>query len=470
MSDNALFEISGISFWESCLTSLQEIYKETNIYETWLVSTEFLSIDEGVLELGVPNELYKDWISQHFLKEIKQVVSSKLNGEITIKFVVTGKKDSVPKLTLSDEQNLSEELQVQKRPAIKPYSRIRKVAQRVPDCLCPSHTFESFVVGDCNIMADQVAKTVANHPGTNQYNPLIIHGQSGMGKTHLLQAIARHAIENQTASKVLFRSSDQFLKDFISATKTKNFALFNKTYECADLLIIDDIQFLIGKMGTQEQLFKLFTRALSHQRQIVLSLDQNPAKLEGMDRRLLLRFESGLCCAIDSPDLNTRLEILRKKAQEQKLDLSEEVILWLAKSLETNVREIEGFLVSLLGLKDLLKVELTIENIKSLLGEKKKEQNLSINMDTIQDVVAKEFGVESKLFATRTRMKKIALPRKVAMYLCRTLTNLSFENIGLKFQRDYSTVIAAIKSLEEDMEKDRDLLNRVEMLKNMLSY
>jgi len=285
-----------------------------------------------------------------------------------------------------------------------------------------------------------------------------------------LQAIGRYAIEHETAQKVVYRTADDFLKDYMRALKNRRSEDFYRTYESCDLLILDDLQFLAKKVGTQEELFKIFTRLLSKKKQIVLSCDQPPSDVEGLDQRLLNRFESGLCCSVNPMDLQTRLDFLHRKASAEGfgLELSEDSFRWLATHFRSNVRELEGVLVKLLGLREIMQVDLSLENIRRMVGEVVRSESRTLSLNAIAESTAISFNIKPELLSTKSRVQTISLPRKVAIKLCRELTDNSLEAIGYQFNRDYSTVIASLKAVEVLIAEDLSLRDKIEEIRAAL--
>jgi len=448
-------------FWEICRNALRELLGE-NSYLTWIDTLRFLGVHQNSVNLGVMNQLHRDWLERYYHEEIVKVIREQIGEEVVVRYCADEDARPVPELKLNAPCEAVKSIEKATPPPKEPRTILPE--------LSAAHSFESFIVGDCNRMAYSASITVAEHPGVNQFNPLILYGPSGTGKTHLLQAIARHASEHRTAARIVYRTSDQFIKDFMAAVQSRRFLDFNRIYEGAEILIIDDIQFFAGKEGTQEALFKLFSRTLSFNQQIVLSCDQLPAQIEHLDRKLLSRLEGGLCCAIDMPDTNTRLAILKSKACAQGMNLKDDTLSWLAEHFRTNVRELEGILVNLVGLRDLMGLEPTLDNIRAIMGDVVRQKGCAISVASIKEKVASAFGINVTLLSAATRIQGVSLPRKVAMYLCRELTDHSLQSIGLEFQRDYSTVLAAVKSVSKLMETDENLRARVDSLRISLLH
>lgn len=457
--NNLALKTGDDTLWLSCEEQLRLRLGDSAFF-SWIDPMTYMGMDGSNLMLSAPTELTRGWVEAHFLDIILTTVKthSPLVDNIRIE-VRAGAKGSIKALPSINAEALED---------ISPIKTKRTVAHKIDtsaiDHFYKDYTFDTFVVGECNRLVHSCAMTVAQNPGNNHYNPLVIYGKSGLGKTHILQAIGRFAVEHQTAHKVVYRTADDFLKDYMRAVRERRSEQFYRTYEVCDILILDDIQFLAKKVATQEELFKIFTRLLSKKKQIILSCDQLPSEVEGLDQKLLSRFQSGLCLSINPMDLQTRLDFLHRKASAEGfgIELSEESFRWLATHFRSNVRELEGVLVKLLGLREMMQMDLSLENIRAMVGEVVRSESASLSLATIAESTALAFGVKAELLATRSRVQSLALPRKVAIKLCRELTDHSLEAIGYQFNRDYSTVIASIKSIDTLIEEDAELRDRIE--------
>lgn len=462
--DNLALRGCDKNIWDLCLEPLRQSLGEST-FCTWIETLEYMGVEHSTLSLGTPNELSRSWVEQHYASAILEAARTFDSSVSQVRLQVLGISCRSRALEIRAKDL------VDVRPAPRNIVRLepahkteRSVAKQLGQ-FYSDYRFETFVVGECNRMAFSVARTVAEAPGDNHYNPLVIYGRSGLGKTHLLQAIGRFSVEQETAQNVLYCSAEKFLKDFIRiAVQDRKSEEFYRIYEAADILILDDIQFLVGKERTQEELFKIFNRLLAKKKQIVLSCDQLPTEISGLDKRLLNRFESGLCCSLNPMDLQTRLEFLHRKASSEGygLSLSEDSFRWLASHFRSNVRELEGVLVKLLGLREIMNMDLTLDNIQRMVGEVVRSKSKAISMANIVENSALAFGVKPDLLAAKSRVQSLALPRKVAIRLCRDLTDHSLEAIGFQFNRDYSTVIASLKAIDELMDTDPILRDKVE--------
>lgn len=455
---NSSFSLAqNTSVWDRVQLSLEEVLGE-NVSLSWLSNIRYGSIQADSLNLIAKNGLVKSWVEGHYLDTILEVIQ-KEDPEILKICIEIDTNAPKPK---------HEAIKASEIVALQP---VRKAKVKTQGLHYKHETFDSFIVGDCNRMAYTAARTVADAPGRNHYNPLVLWGKSGQGKTHLLQAIGHYAASHGTAQNVIYTSADDFLKSFMRSVKERKSESFSRFYDSCDVLILDDIQFLAKKERTQDELYKILNRLISHKKQIVLSCDQSPDTVDYLDVRLLSRFQSGLTCAVETMDFATRLEFLHRKASNDGfgLQLDEEAFKWLAVRFQSNARELEGVLVKLLGLRDLMGVELTLDNIRNLVGDIVRTQRKALSIQSIADATAQAFAIKTDLLGAKSRVVTIALPRKVAMHLCRELTDSSLESIGFFFNRDYSTVIASLKAIKQELDDSFELRQKVEEIRLMLT-
>ncbi|MCL2688999.1 MAG: chromosomal replication initiator protein DnaA [Chitinispirillia bacterium] len=458
-------DISMTSLWQSCLERIQEKI-HPNAFETWFRVTNliFYIDDKGCASIEVPNSFVADFIDEHYSAVIKEALND--NG-VDFTSLIFVPSESPFKVIESVAQEIA-----------------KAQADRVPQKVTvkaktsekgnfhPNYTFESFIVGDSNRMAHTAALAVAEAPGKTSFNPLIIYGGTGLGKTHLLQAIGRFAQVEGTADNVLYMTSEEFLNQYTNHLKTgKDSVSFPKKFNNVDLLLIDDIQFFTGKKGIQEQFSLIFNRILRENKQIVLSSDRPPEEIPDMTERIIDRFKCGLNTDIQPPNLETRMAILRKKAETDGLVLPEEVTQYIASHITSNVRELEGTLIKLIASSSFTGTDITLEVAAELCGDAiaSKEERLSVKF--IKETTALAFAISVNQFSAHTRKKEVAFPRSVAMYLCKKWTKQSLRSIGLEFGgRDYSTVIHAAKKIEADLcsENNAELRAKVEIIEKQL--
>lgn len=440
--------------WNQLLNLLRTRIPET-AFNTWFSHLGIVEIGDETVVVSVPNSFVLEYVEHHYKPVLQGAVAECLGRFLPVSFTVT----HPPALELFHPQRIEE----------RKVSGGNSTPAVLVDATVPiytAYTFENFVIGDCNQLAHAACMAVAETPGRNKFNPLVIHGGTGMGKTHLLQAIAHFSLENETVKKIVYRTSEEFTREYIQfVQKNKDSKAFYKSYKDADILLIDDIQFLAGKPGTQDEFFNIFSALQSFNRQIVITSDRPPAQIQGLHARLLSRFDTGFLVDLQPPNLETRLAILHKKSdRDPNSCIDEEVLTYVAAHVTSNVRELEGTLIKLSAHADFIHAPITVVIAKEILGDTLRNHNQSITLKRIIATVATEFGLTSTLLTSRTRKKNVAEPRHMAMYLARRLTDNSLYTIGLAFNRDYSTAIHSIKRVEQIMETDSTLRSRIEKL------
>jgi len=425
-------------------------------FETWFRTTDLSVNQDGTAKILVPNQFFADFIEEHFTTLIKETLTVEQIQFNSLIFVPTQKDWKIV-------QPLSEEIAEAQSKQIP--HKVEKLEQ-----YHSNYTFSKFVVGDNNRMAHAASLAVAEAPGKTSFNPLIIYGGTGLGKTHLLQAIGHFAQTEVTADRVIYMTSEEFTNQYINyVVNKKDSTSFYKKFHDVDLLLIDDIQFFSGKPGTQKEFFRIFNKLLLENKQIVLSSDRQPDKITDMMEHIINRFMGGLTTDIQPPNLETRMAILRKKAEIDGLFLSDEVVQFIAGNITSNIRELEGTLIKLIASASFTGRDITIEVAQELCGDAitKKDERLSVML--IQEKVAEAFGISANQLSAHTRKKEVAHPRSIAMYLCKKWTKQSLRSIGLDFGgRDYSTVIHSFKKIEGDLETDTELREKVTAIENIL--
>lgn len=428
--------------WEHFIDSLQ---KETSNHgiRMWLKSTRLLSSSPNHLEIGVPTSFLKEYLDNHYKSWLEKRLKEKEGREVSISFVVSPLEDQ-------KEMDLPKE---------------DVVVQEIGSSLNPKYTFENFVVGGSNRFAHAACLAVAKSPA-KIYNPLFIYGGVGLGKTHLLHAIAHYCRKIHPQKKTCYISSERFVNEFIESIKYGRSESFKNRYRGVDLLLVDDIQFLAGKVETQVEFFHTFNTLHESHHQVVISSDCPPKEIPALEERLRSRFESGLITDIQPPDLETRIAILKKKVEYEGIDVPEDVLDFIASRIRYNIRELEGALIRIVAFAsfDNKKIDITLakEILKDVFIE---EEPPAVSIETIQRRVAKHFKVQLSDLKSKKRTEDITLPRQVAMYLARELTDLSYPGIGERFGgKDHATVIHAHKKIEERIKKDEIFKGMIERL------
>jgi chromosomal replication initiator protein len=455
LAENTSSAFSNTSPWENCLS---RIYSRVGpaTYETWFRTTELSLGPDGAAQVLVPNRFFADFMEEHFSQLIREILQE--NGipaqSLTFHPIEKDWKVLVP---------ITESITRAKQ------EMVPRSVERTQQ-FHPNYTFESFVVGDSNRMAHAASLAVAEAPGRTSFNPLVVYGGTGLGKTHLLQAIGHFAQTEATADCVVYMTSEEFTSQYINfVVNKKDSTSFYKKFGDVDLLLIDDIHFLSGKTGTQKEFFRIFNKLLLETKQIVLSSDRSPDKIPDMMEHIINRFLGGLVSDIQPPNLETRMAILRKKAETDGLSLPDEVAGFIAANITSNVRELEGILIKLIASSSFTGRDITLEVAREICGDLilRNEERLSVKW--IQQKVAQSFGISPYQLSAHTRRRDVTLPRAIAMYLCKKWTRQSLRTIGLEFGgRDYSTVIHSYKKIESEMAENEEIRKRVETLEMIL--
>lgn len=434
------------NIWEQTLNIIKGEMSEVS-FNTWIKSCEPISINDDTLKLSVPNDFTKDILEQRYkslLVQALKIVSSKkynidflLHSEFTVDETPDIKKeDNKPSaVTVNDEMSAT---------------------------LNPKYTFDSFVIGNSNRFAHAASLAVAESPA-KAYNPLFIYGGVGLGKTHLMHAIGHYILQGNPKAKVVYVSSEKFTNELINAIKDDNNEEFRNKYRKVDVLLIDDIQFIAGKERTQEEFFHTFNTLHDANKQIILSSDRPPKEIPTLEDRLRSRFEWGLIADIQAPDFETRMAILKKKADVENLSVANEVMVYIATKIKSNIRELEGALIRIVAYSSLTNREITVdlasEALKDIISNK---QGVHITIDTIQDAVSSYFNLRVEDLKSQRRTRNVAYPRQIAMYLSRKLTDMSLPKIGEEFGgRDHTTVIHAYEKISASLKTDEVLQNTV---------
>ena len=438
---------------QKVIASLQTKISGLN-YNNWIKPATFHLKDGEHLKIEVPNKFIRDWISENYLNLIKYEL-----------FKITGTEHEIS-FDIVEDESVPESAPVEASPIeILPNSTKKKS----PDGLNPKYTFESFVVGSSNQFCHAASRAVANLPAL-AYNPLFIYGGVGLGKTHLLNAIGLELLRTQKQVKVLYVHAEHFTNELINSIRYEKMFEFRKKYrESCDVLLMDDIQFIAGKERTQEEFFHTFNFLYESRRQVVVTSDRFPKDITQLEERLRSRFEWGLIADIQAPDTETRVAIIRKKSEGDGIVLPDEVAMFLATHIRNNVRELEGSLIRLSAFSSLSGNEITLEMAREVLKNIIPDRSRSLTVEAIQKLVADHYNVKISDLKSPRRLRVLAVPRQIAMYLCRKHVRSSFPELGLKFGgKDHSTVVHAVQKIEKLLLQDVTLRNEINSLEKML--
>ena len=453
--------------WDNCLQSIRRNVN-TQSFKTWFEPIRPVRLENSALTIQVPNKFFYEWLEEHYVSLLKSTIKKELGdkGRLEYQILMAGsqgggeaaKRSSVPSATpkTKEERKTSfgpgmVDTEVIKNPFVIP--GIRKL--KVDPQLNTTYTFDNYIEGDCNRLARSAGLAIAKRPGSTSFNPLVIFGDVGLGKTHLAQAIGNSVVDTFPNKTVLYVSSEKFTNQIIQSIKNNAVNDLVNFYQLIDVLIVDDIQFLANKQKTQEIFFHIFNQLHQSGRQIVLTSDRPPKDLDGMEERLISRFKWGLSADLQAPDLETRMAILEHKMSREGLDLPQDVTEFICYNIKNNIRELEGVLVSLVARSSLnqrqIDMGLTKEVVKNFVTEINKE----ITVEFIQQLVAEHFSVDVEKLQSKTRKRSIVIARQLSMYLAKNLTDKSLKSIGETFGgRDHSTVIYSCRTVQDLMETD----------------
>ncbi len=455
-------KVTNSKEWKDCLSYISRRLSEQS-FNTWFKPTKGQPNGNNEFKIAVPNQFVADWIRSHFSDLIEESFVEALGRNFTISFVTQ-------KYNGYGDQNSLELLSLASQPDEKPLEA-PQVYSPTQCNLNVKYDFDSLVVGDFNQFACAASMAVAEAPGLTKYNPLFIYGGTGLGKTHIVQAIGNSILESFPTKKVMYATSEKFTSDFIAAISDRSISDFTRVYRDVDVLIIDDIQFFTGKESTQEQFFHTFN-TLHHQgKQIILTSDRPPKEIRGLEERLLSRFSWGLVTDLQAPDLENRTAILHKKIESEGVSLPDNVIRFIADKITTNIRELEGALIRVLAYASLKSVTVDLELAQKVLSDNISSRKKEVTIELIQRKTAEFFHIDPEMMKAKKKTSEIALARQAAMYLSRSLTDSSLKVIGAAFGgRDHSTVIHACDLIAKKMSLDPAFRDKIDRLSAMLLY
>ena len=451
---------ASMEVWKKCLELIKGNVNEQS-FLTWFQPITALDLAGHTLKLQVPSKFFYDWLEDNYSRlmnhAIKQILGEEAQIDLHIKQGQPEPLD-VPELTIPTPKPQPAAPPTKEKPASQaPAENNSQISDR--------YTFENFVEGSSNQFAKAAALAVAEAPGKTSFNPLVIYGGVGLGKTHLIHAIGNFALQTGKIKRVLYVSSEKFTIEFINSIQNNKTTEFSQIYRNVDLLLVDDIQFFINKERTQEEFFHTFNALHQNGKQIVLSSDRPPKDITGIEERLLSRFQWGLVADIQPPDLETRIAILQQKAEQSGVDLSSEVVQLMAYNITSNIRELEGALIRLLAFASLKGKDITVDLAKEVLKDVISQKQKNITIEDIQKIVSGYYHIPDDLLRAKTRKKEVALARQVAMFMSKLHTKHSLKTIGLHFGgRDHSTVIHAVNTIEEAAKTDRELTEDLESI------
>src|SRR4249919_421534 len=438
------------NIWDEVLARI-DVKINRHSYNTWFKPTAYVEDQGATIVVRVPNALFSDWLNKHYSAVLNEALSDLGRAGTLISFVAEGQAPPAERIPVPDPAAV---------PAVNGLSE--DVGAAVPDPvtapagLNPRYTFETFIVGPSNQFAHAASRAVAEAP-SRSYNPLFVYGGVGLGKTHLMHAVGRYVLQHNPSFKLTYISSERFMNEMINAVRYDRILDFRERYRSVDVLLVDDIQFLAGKEGTQTEFFHTFNALYDSQKQIVISSDCPPHEIPALEERLRSRFEWGLTADIQSPDLETRVAILKKKAETEAVPLPDNVAMYIAGKIKSNIRELEGSLIRLIAYASLTGQEISFELAQDVLRNVLDHEQKAVTIEGIQKFVAEYYNLKMTDLKSRNNSKSVAKPRQIAMYLCKGLTHASLPEIGRSFGgKHHSTVIHSIRKVEDLRKRDLD--------------
>src|SRR3954463_6126515 len=431
-----------MNLWDEILGRIETKVNRHSFY-TWFRPTTFVGDDRLSVTVRVPNGLFKDWLTKHYAGVISEATAELMRPNLVVNFVSDTQSDAaVIPLSADETAALATGGQASAPPG--------------PAGLNPRYTFDTFIVGSSNQFAHAACRAVAEAP-SRSYNPLFIYGGVGLGKTHLMHAVGHYVLQHDPNLTLTYISSERFMNEMINAVRYDRLIDFRERYRTVDVLLVDDVQFLAGKEGTQNEFFHTFNALYDSQKQIVLSSDCPPHEIEQLEERLRSRFEGGLIADIQSPDLETKVAILKKKAEAEAVPLPDAVAIYIAGRIKSNIRELEGSLIRLIAYSSLTGRQLSVELAQEVLRNVSDHEEKAVTIDSIQKFVSEYYQLKLAELKSRNNSKSVAMPRQVAMYMCKSLTHASLPEIGRSFGgKHHSTVIHSIKKVDELRKRDDD--------------
>ena len=441
--------------WSSAVSDLSKNLP-VHAINTWIDPIKAKEVSNNKIVLEVPNQFFLEWVESHYKKTISASVKKTTNNKLSVHLAVGGgnnKNNHYPKKSQTGKED-------------------GKTIEKKPPPTNKGYVFDSFIEGANNQFAKTASQAVASEPGKQSFNPLIIYGGVGLGKTHLIHAIGNEALKNNPELNVVIATSEKFTLDFVNSLRKNKTVEFAKLYRKADILLVDDIQFFSGKEQTQEQFFHTFNELYQSEKQIVLTADRYPNEMKGLQDRLLSRFQSGLVVDIQPPDYEVRVAILMEKAEQNGIELSYEIIEFIATHIKSNIRDLEGTIIRILAKSSLMNRDVDFSLVAEVVKERTGNKlNLGLNSESIINQVSDVFGVTHQEIVGKSRRMEIVQARQVAMYLCRNLLDASLSSIGISFGgRDHTTVIHAIKTIEQKGPKNPNLNKTIKSIEEKLSF
>tara|TARA_B100001057_G_scaffold89195_2_gene85396 strand:+ start:3663 stop:5084 length:1422 start_codon:yes stop_codon:yes gene_type:complete len=468
------------SVWNNCLEFIKDNIQE-QAYKTWFEPIKPIKLEANILSIKVPSKFFYEWLEEHYIKIIKTALQKELGDEAKLVYVIKMENSYGSSKSFTEKIPSNEKLKIQGQnlssnsnhfgieltnPFIIPGIKNLKIDSQ----LNPNYNFENFLEGDSNRLARSAGFAVSNRPGGTSFNPLLIFGGVGLGKTHLANAIGINIKKKFPEKTVLYISAEKFTQQYVESVKKNNRNDFIHFYQLIDVLIIDDVQFFSGKSGTQDVFFHIFNHLHQNGKQVVLTSDKAPVDMQEIERRLLSRFKWGLSAELQVPDYETRVSIIKNKLQSDGVEIDDEIIFYVAKNIKTNIRELEGAIISLIAQSSFNKKNITLELAEQIVEKFVKNIKKEISIDHIQKVVSDYFQMDVSTLQSKTRKRHIVQARQLAMFFSKKFTKASLASIGTKIgRRDHATVLHACKTVDNLAFTDKQFRKYVDELEKKFS-
>ncbi|MDG2172667.1 MAG: chromosomal replication initiator protein DnaA [Flavobacteriaceae bacterium] len=472
--------LTASSVWSKCLKFIKDNI-QSQAYKTWFEPIKAVKLDDNVLSIEVPSKFFYEWLEEHYVKILKVALQKTLGENAKLVYVIKMQN------TYGNSQPYTEKIPSSGAAQIKAQNATRPLSKNVPELKNPfvipgiknvkiesqlnaNYSFENFLEGDSNRLARNAGIAVANKPGGTSFNPFLVFGGVGLGKTHLANAIGIDIKNKYPEKTVLYTTAEKFTQQYIESVKKNNRNDFIYFYQIIDVLIIDDIQFFSSKPGTQDVFFHIFNHLHQNGKQVILTSDKAPVDMQDIELRLLSRFKWGLSAELQHPDFETRISILKNKLYRDGIEMNEEVIQYVAKNIRSNVRELEGAIISLIAQASFNKKEITIELAKEIIEKFVKNTNREVSIDYIQKIVSDYFQMDIETLQSKTRKRHIVQARQLAMFFAKKFTKASLASIGSQIgKRDHATVLHACKTVDNLSSTDKHFRKFVDDLGKKLS-
>lgn len=461
------------SAWSDCLSIIKQKVGLDN-YEKWFVPLKAVRIEDYKLTLGAPSRFFVETIEGQFLPVLAQALRSVIGPKVQLQYQILVVEK--PPVRVAEDKMLGEQMpprggfsQTPNEQIMNPFAVVGIKKFNIDPQLNINYTFDNYIEGDCNKLARSVAYAVSERPAQTAFNPFFIYGNSGVGKTHLIQAIGMYIKHKNPDKNVIYLSASRFMRQYMDATKNNQVNNFINFYQMIDVLIIDDIQEIAGKTSTQNVFFQIFNHLKQNDKQIVIAADKKPVEIMDMEERLLSRFKSGVITEIGRPDYDTRVKIIENKMAKDGAQIPEDVVRYIASNVTTNVRELEGSLISLLANATLAHADINIDTARKVVGCMVSKEEHEITPESIFNIICKHYNIDIEALKANTRKHEVVMARQIAMYFCKELTQVSLAAIGQKLgRRKHSTVVYACKSIQNLIDHDKDFERYIKQLETQI--